>query len=283
MMARPAIGIDIGGTATKVVLVDASAATLARVAAVAAELGHAAPYPPRIGVAAPGNVDRAELVMLYVPVLGSEWAGTAVRDHLPASALLNDVQAMTLAEWRLGAARGAATALCVALGTGVGGGLVIDGRLHLGVDDTAGAIGHSTVEPCGTPCYCGNVGCLERYASGAAIALGAGTSDAADAAAAAIGGSRPATEAFERAAFYLAVAIANACALVTPDVVVIGGGVAAAGDLVMTPLRAELERRTRVVSMRATRLRLAELGDGAGAVGAALAAADAPNPTPEDR
>ena len=116
--------------------------------------------------------------------------------------LVNDVRALTLAELRLGAGRGAADLVCIALGTGVGGGVVIGGRLHLGLGH-AGEIGHTTVDPDGPLCGCGNRGCLDRMASAQSIAAAAGRADVAEAAAAARAGDRVALAAFARAGEYV--------------------------------------------------------------------------------
>ena len=121
------------------------------------------------------SADRAEALVRDVGAKLADCAvasldGDGKRGHRLTAAIINDVQAMTVAEHRIGAARNADDVLCVAVGTGVGGGVVIAGRLHTGVDSTAGSIGHLTVEPDGLVCTCGNRGCLEQYASGPAIA-----------------------------------------------------------------------------------------------------------------
>ena len=156
--------------------------------------------------------------------------------------LVNDVRALTLAELRLGAGRGARDLVCIALGTGVGGGVVIGGRLHLGLGH-AGEIGHTTVDPDGPLCGCGNRGCLDRMASAESIAAAAGRASVAAAAAAARAGDPVAREAFERAGEYVGRVLAGAVVLLWPERVVVGGGVADAGELLLEPLRAELRRR----------------------------------------
>jgi glucokinase len=229
-----------------------------------------------IGVALAGNVDARTGTALFAPALGESWTGYGVADHVAKAtsvpvAVLNDVHAMTLAEASVGAGRGATDVLCVAVGTGVGGGLVLSGQVRTGVIGT-GAIGHTTVEPSGLLCVCGNHGCVEVYASGPAIAAQAGQPTAQAAARAAGHGDPAAVEAFARAGRYLGIAVANVVTMVTPSVVVVGGGVSRAGDLLLDPLRAELVRRVRVASLTETRVVPAACGTEAGALGAAFQA-----------
>jgi glucokinase len=183
--------------------------------------------------------------------------------------LVNDVRALTLAELRLGAGRGASDLICIALGTGVGGGVVIGGRVHLGLGH-AGEIGHTTVDPDGPLCGCGNRGCLDRMASAESIAAAAGCAGVAQACEAARNGDRRAIAAFERAGEYVGRVLAGAIVLLWPERVVVGGGVAEAGELLLEPVRAEIRRRACVAPVDAIGVVRAELGAAAGAVGAAL-------------
>ena len=126
-----------------------------------------------VGVGAPGPLDRTRGVVLLTPNLG--WVNLPLRDiihdglQVPA-ALDNDANCATLGESWQGAARGARHAIGITIGTGIGGGIVVDGRLYHGASDVAGEIGHTTIEVDGRKCGCGNYGCLEAYASGPAIA-----------------------------------------------------------------------------------------------------------------
>ena len=134
--------------------------------------------PASAGLALPGHFDAAAGAGSLLPNLLGDWAGRPIAGPVGASlgvpvTLVNDVRALTLAELRLGAGRGAADLVCIALGTGVGGGVVIGGRLHLGLGH-AGEIGHTTVDPDGPLCGCGNRGCLDRMASAQSIAAAAG-------------------------------------------------------------------------------------------------------------
>ena len=282
------LGLDLGGTNVKCAVLedgrvvatdswptraaDGEDAVLERVAA----LGRAtvAPFgrPATAGLALPGHFEDGAGVLL--PNLLGDWAGRPIAgpvgDGLGVEVtLINDVRALTLAELRLGAGRGARDLVCVALGTGVGGGVVIDGRLHLGLGH-AGEIGHTTVDPDGPPCGCGNRGCLDRMAGAETIAAAAGQPTVAAAAEAARTGDETAVAAFARAGEYVGRVLAGAVVLLWPERVVVGGGVADAGELLLGPLRAELRRRACVAPVDRIDIVRAELGPHAGAVGAAL-------------
>ncbi|MEV7892546.1 ROK family protein, partial [Streptomyces sp. NPDC088357] len=164
--------------------------------------------------------------------------------------LIGDGVAITAAEHWQGAARGHDNALCMVVSTGVGGGLVLGGRLHPGPTGNAGHIGHISVDIDGDPCACGSRGCVERIASGPNIARRAvengwrpgpdGDTSAAAVAAAARAGDPVAVASFARAAQALAAGIAATATLVEIDIAVIGGGVGKAGDVLFTPLRKAL-------------------------------------------
>ncbi|MFE1296518.1 ROK family protein [Streptomyces sp. NPDC058731] len=200
--------------------------------------------------------------------------------------LVGDAVAMTAAEHWLGAARGVDNALCMVVSTGVGGGLILDGRLHAGRSGNAGHIGHISVDLDGSVCPCGARGCVEGLASGTAIAahaLAAGwtpppgsAATAADVAAAARQGDSIARSAYDRAAQALAAGIAATAALVELDLVVIGGGVAQAGDTLFAPLRRWMTRYAVLDFARDLAIAPAELALDAGLIGAAAAASAAP-------
>jgi glucokinase len=189
--------------------------------------------------------------------------------------LVNDVRALTLGELRMGAGRGARDLVCIALGTGVGGGVVIRGELHLGLGH-AGEIGHMTVVPDGPECGCGNRGCLDRVAGAESIAAAGGREDVLAVAAAARDGDERARRALEDAAEAVAIALGNAVVLLWPERVVVGGGVAAAGEALLGPLRLALARRAAVAPAARIPVVPAQLGTHAGAIGAALWSAEAP-------
>lgn len=290
------LGLDLGGTNVKWALVErdgsarvtaaGSAATHAhegpaRVVERLAEIGGGAlngAAPDSVGVGVPGLFDADSGTTAFLPNLPGDWAATPVAgpvgDALGAPAVLvNDARAFAVGESQLGAARGCRTAVFVTVGTGVGGGVVVDGRLHLGIG-TAGELGHQTVEPDGPLCGCGNRGCVEALACAGAIAADGGRATVEEIVAAAAAGEQRAREALERTGRYLGIALANCVLLLAPERIVVGGGVAGAGDLLLAPIRAELRERVRVAPVERIDVVQAELGPGAGAIGAALWAAE---------
>jgi glucokinase len=285
------LGLDVGGTNIKRVVLegdriverssqptrseDGVAAVLDRVVALARDAGEA----DSVGVALPGLFD-AEGRALLLPNLRGNWVGQPIAEPLRGALgrpvrLINDGHAFALAEARIGAARGADDVICIVCGTGIGGGLVIGGRLHLGVEDRGGEVGHHTVVEDGPLCGCGNRGCLETLAGARAIAAAAGQPSFDDVVTAARGGDGQALGALRRAAGYIGIAIANLTIFLTPQRIVVGGGVAEAGELLLEPLREEVHRRAgRVAPLHAIEIVPATLGSDAGAVGAALASAE---------
>jgi glucokinase len=231
-----------------------------------------------VGIGVPG---------LYDPVAGSTrflinmpgWAGCSVAPPVAAAlgiptALINDARAFGLAELRLGAGRGARSMVGLTLGTGVGGVIAIDGRIHMGHDGTAGELGHQTIEPDGPPCNCGNRGCLESFVRADRVAEACGVATPEAAVAAARTGDPRALAGLEEMGRYLGIGIANMIVVITPDRVVIGGGVAAAGDLLLDPIRAELRRRVWMTDLGEVAVVTADLGIWAGAIGAAVHGAE---------
>jgi len=190
--------------------------------------------------------------------------------------------AITAAEHWQGAARGHDNALCMVVSTGVGGGLVLNGRLHPGPTGNAGHIGHISVDLDGDPCPCGARGCVERIASGPNIARRAldngwlpgpdGDTTAAAVAAAARAGDPAAVASFDRAAQALAAGIAATATLVEIGIVVIGGGVGKAGDVLFGPLRRHLADYATLSFVQGLTIVPAQMGTDAGLVGAAAAA-----------
>jgi glucokinase len=210
--------------------------------------------------------------------------------------LLNDVRSITNGEWYFGAGRGVDTLAVFAIGTGIGGGLVINGQLHLGMGGTGGELGHTTIDFNGPRCGCGNYGCLEAYASGPAIAA-MGIKAVAQGLTTRIGdmcaydlnritpkliaraaqaGDEIAIEIYEQAGFYLGVAAANVCAAIGPRRIIIGGGVSQAGDLLLNPIRRTLHERVTVMPIEQVEIVQSQLGDNAGVIGVACWAAETP-------
>jgi glucokinase len=167
------------------------------------------------------------------------------------------------------------------IGTGVGSGLILDGRLWTGIDGAAGEFGHITVEPGGKACGCGNTGCLEQYASARAIAAPAGspeaggTCGAAAVAARALKGDPVAAAVFQQAGRYLGIAAAGVLNLLNLEAIILGGGVAGSFELLAVPMRNEIAARAFAIPGARVRVLKGELGDDAGVLGAAAAAFEA--------
>jgi glucokinase len=287
------LGLDLGGTNIKLVVLDGdevverrSEATRSDEGPVAVlervgELARSAGAVDTVGVALPGLFDHAGRGVL-LPNLHGDWVGRPIAAPLADSLgrpvrLINDGHAFALAEARVGAARGAEDVLCIVCGTGIGGGLVIGGRLHLGVDDRAGEVGHHTVVADGPPCNCGNRGCLETLAGASRVAEHAGKPSFDDVVESARSGDERSLAALRDAAAYIGIAIANLTIFFAPQRIVVGGGVAAAGDFLFDPLRAEVVARAgRVAPLDKIEIVPAALGADAGAVGAAIAGSEGP-------
>ncbi|HET6359338.1 ROK family protein [Streptomyces sp.] len=297
--------LDIGGTKIAGALVDGSGTILVRaqrttpakedgetvMRAVEAVLGELAASPlwvraGAVGIGSAGPVDASAGTVSPVNVPG--WRGfplvARVRGAvggLPVE-LVGDGVAMTAAEHWQGAARGYDNALCMVVSTGVGGGLVLGGKLHPGPTGNAGHIGHISVDLDGDLCPCGARGCVERLASGPNIARRAvengwrpgldGDTSAAAVAAAARAGNPVAIASFERAAQALAAGIAATATLVEIEIAVIGGGVAGAGEVLFAPLRRSLRDYAALSFVQRLTVAPALTGTDAGLVGAAAAA-----------
>lgn len=245
-----------------------------------------------VGIGSPGPLDRASGLVLETPNLG--WTNFPLRDlvsnltNLPAT-LDNDANCATYGEWWQGAGRDAHTLVGLTLGTGIGGGLVVDGEIHHGASDAAGEFGHMTIDTTGRKCKCGNYGCLEAYASGPNIAaravegLDAGIESvltdlvegsleeitAATVYEAVVLGDAFAHEVMRETAKVLGVGIANLINALNPDAVVIAGGVTRAGEHLFEPLNKEVRRRAFRSAVQACRILPAALPETAGVIGAA--------------
>ncbi|MEU0909719.1 ROK family protein [Streptomyces althioticus] len=297
--------LDIGGTKIAGALVDREGRILARaqrptparedgdtvMAAVGAVIGDlsasslwARAGAVGIGSAGPVDASAGTVSPVNVPAWRDYPLVAQVRDAaggLPVE-LIGDGVAITAAEHWQGAARGHDNALCMVVSTGVGGGLVLGGRLHPGPTGNAGHIGHISVDLDGDPCPCGARGCVERIASGPNIARRAlengwrpgpdGDTSAAAVAAAARAGDPVAVASFERAARALAAGIAATATLVEIDIAVIGGGVGKAGEVLFAPLRKALTEFATLSFVRRLTVVPAQTGTDAGLVGAAAAA-----------
>ncbi|MFI6347815.1 ROK family protein [Streptomyces sp. NPDC050560] len=301
---RHVIALDVGGTGMKAALAGADGSLLYEErrptrrergtdAVVAAILGFAEELrglgeqrygepAAAAGVAVPGVVNAATGTAVYSANLG--WRDLPLRDLLSARlagvpvALGHDVRTGGLAEGRVGAGRGADRFLFVALGTGIAGAIGIEGRVEPGAHGSAGEIGHIVIRPDGPLCDCGQRGCLERLASAAAVsrawaaASGDPDADAAGCARAVAAGDPRARAVWDDTVDALAAGLVTGLSLLDPDVLILGGGLAEAGDTLFTPLRAAVERR--VTFQPLPDLVPAALGDSAGCIGAGLLAWD---------
>lgn len=247
-----------------------------------------------LGIGAPGPIDRASGVVILTPNLG--WNNLPLRQRLAdalglPAALDNDANCAVLGEvWR-GAARGVKDAIGITIGTGIGGGIVVDGKLYHGASDCAGEIGHTTIDTEGRRCKCGNYGCLEAYASGPAIA--ARLVEAIDVGAescvpemvggdlskvtaqtvydAAQAGDDLAGEVVRDTAYYLGAGVANLVNIFNPEAIVICGGVTRAGERLFGPLQREVKKRAFKPAVSVCRILPGELDGTAGVWGAAKA------------
>lgn len=311
------IGVDLGGTNLRAAIADTDTgeicyqrkcptlategqeAVIQRIVQLIIELTQVSGIPANdikgVGIGVPGTPDVDTGVIQFLPNLPGKWLNvplqTIVQEHvhLPV-ALINDVRAITLGEWMFGAGRGAKTMACLAIGTGIGGGVVVNGQFHLGIGGTAGEFGHHVVEVDGLPCGCGGKGCLELYASGPAIAA-MGVKEVMHGHTTRIGelvnydlnridaeiifqaarqGDPVAKGIIERVGMYLGIAVGNILGIISPQRVVFAGGVSRAGDLLLTPIVKTVNERVHVIPVAKVEFVLAELGIDGGLVGAAL-------------
>jgi glucokinase len=311
------IGVDLGGTNLRAAVIDTttgqydhltSIPTLAREGH-AAVMAHMAELIEQvigasglnksdiggIGIGVPGVLDLEHGLTVFLPNLPGTWPNVPLRDEIAARVqlptyLINDARAMTLGEYTFGAGRGVDTIACFGIGTGIGGGLVINGCLHLNLGGTSAELGHTVIDMNGPVCGCGTRGCLEAYASGPAITA-LGLKAVVQGATTRIGemvdydlnlitpqvvfeaaraGDAIAKDIYEQAGFYIGVAVSNIIIAVGPQKVVIGGGVSQAGDLLLDPIRRTVAERVNVTSIEQVQIVRAELGPNAGLIGAGV-------------
>ncbi|GBL18250.1 N-acetylmannosamine kinase, partial [Actinomycetota bacterium] len=212
---------------------------------------------------------------LLFPNLPGPWkdfqilSPVASATNLP-TALINDARAFTLAEAIMGAAKGKNTVACYVIGTGVGGGVVIDGKIHLGSTGSAGEIAHQILKPDGLTCGCGSKGCAETLTNSAAIAKIAGTKTSEEAYIKAVAGNPQALAAFKEVGYWISIALTNVMVMLAPDAIIIGGGVAQSGDILLNEIRAQMALQSKIYPESAINIIPATLGFHAGAIGAAL-------------
>ncbi|HUU91486.1 MAG TPA: ROK family protein [Phycisphaerae bacterium] len=311
-MTKRYVGIDLGGTNLKLGLVSADGQILDQLttpteadggpehvlqrmaqavrdlsAQAGIELGSVA----AVGVGAPGPVHWDAGVVLFAPNLKG-WVNVPVRDTLgeklgmPVN-LENDANAAAYGEFRCGAGRNVNNLFLLTLGTGIGGGIILDGRLFRGTTDTGAELGHIVIQHGGRVCGCGRKGCLEAYASATAVvgrfreALDAGNSSGLaakkkvtceDIFVAAAEGDDLAARIVEETAEYLAVGITSILHVLNPEMVVLTGGMMAAGDAFLERVRHHVHETAFESAWKACQIRWSTLGGDAGILGAALAA-----------
>ncbi|WP_394941081.1 ROK family glucokinase [Psychromicrobium sp. YIM B11713] len=305
-----AIGIDIGGTKVAAGVVDEHGAVLAEqrrrtpgrdpraveatIVELVSELGKDHQI-DSVGIGAAGWMDLSGGTVLFSPHLA--WRNEPLRENLERLLrrpvmLTNDADAAAWAEWKFGKARGESRLVCITLGTGIGGAMVMDGRLERGRFGVAGEFGHQVIMPGGHRCECGNRGCWEQYASGNALGREARELARANSPVAqellrvvdgeidsitgtvvtelAQQGDPASIELIEDIGSWLGLGLANLAAALDPGMFVVGGGLCGAGELLLTPTRRAFKRNLTGRGFRpAARIELAELGSSAGLIGAA--------------
>lgn len=306
------LAIDIGGTKLAAGIVDAAGSILARgeVPTLATEgpesvldriirlAGDVLAAPrvsadaiQRIGIGCAGPVDRQAGLILNPPNLPG-WVRVPLVERIEKAlgrpaVLENDANAAALGEFRYGAGKGASSLVYLTVSTGIGSGIILDGKIWHGVKDGAGEVGHMTLLPDGPICGCGNRGCLEALASGPSIARRArealamerpsrlrvaGDFTAADVVRLAQEGDALAAEVWDETVRYLGLGVAAIVTILAPERVVIGGGVTQAGDFLFEPLRREVRRRVKLVAVESVSILPAALGPVVGILGAAAIA-----------
>ncbi len=300
---KTVIGVDLGGTNIVSAVVDekgkvagkdkrktlaslGAAGVLDRIAESVRAASRASGLPWKshlaVGVGSPGPLDPGKGVVIFTPNLG--WKNVPVvailREKLGKKVVLeNDANLAALGESWIGAGKGEKVVLCVTLGTGVGGGLIVDGKIFQGATGVSNHIGHIVVDPDGPRTPYGNSGVLEQYVSATGIvrlATEAGLKppageplEAYSFQKMAASGNRKALRVYEQAGRMLGVGLASAIHLLNPGMVILSGGVAGAGDLLVKPMMKELRKRCFKSHLKGLKFRMAKLGDNMGAVGAA--------------
>ena len=246
-----------------------------------------------VGMGVPGQHRSEEGICLFAPNFAG-WVNVQLVAPVEqalglATYMRNDVKTASLGEYRFGAGRGHRFMVMITLGTGIGGSAIIDGQLRLGSSEGFAEVGHMCIDPNGPRCGCGNHGCWEAFAGRdgiidrglRAVQTGRGTALAEAAASregltpraiaeAAQAGDRVAQEVLEETGFYLGIGIANLVQLYDPEVVIVGGGIAGAGEWLFGAMRRTVYARARMVTFDPERILSAQLGDDAGVIGASV-------------
>lgn len=297
MTRRRYLGLDLGGTNIKVAVVEITDDDAPEVVLTARYSTYADRGPTGVterlievgrtttdeigpvdgaGLGVPGLFETDTGRIVLFPNLPGPWPGHSLRDPIGnalgvPTALINDARAFVLAEGTVGAGRGRHTLIGLTLGTGIGGGIMIDGRIHLGEFGTGGEVGHQIVAPDGPLCGCGNRGCVEALARSDALTALAGESDVETVYRRAADGDETCQAAINTAATYIGIGLANVVTLLGPSCIVIGGGIIASGEQVLGPIREAMQSHVTLAPGDHVDVVAAELGNWAGAIGAALA------------
>ena len=311
-MKKYSIGIDIGGTNITVALVTGNGKILRKIrfptkaeegktktikcilkALGAIMKGLRSNSIEGIGIGAAGDIDQDRGVVRFSPNL--LWKDVPIvrliREKFNLKVVLdNDANAAAWATYILETGRKVKSLLCITLGTGVGGGIILNGRIYHGASGSAGEIGHMTLNPQGQRCRCGNYGCLETYIGSAYIVkkaireirkgekslikkiaggnLKSVTPETIQAAA--LKGDKLARRIWKEAGEYLGIALSGVINLLNPEVIVFGGGVARAGELIFKPMKAEIRKRTFKTPFEKVKFTCTRFGEDLGVIGAAL-------------
>ena len=309
-MAKVYASVDLGGTKIACAFAHADGSILCqdqilthahrgpedvveRIADLIQELTHKIGlHPAALGIGVPGLVDLQHGKTLFLPNLPTQWRNVPVRDKLEPRIgcpvyLLNDVRTATLGELTYGHGKTADTMAFFAIGTGIGGGIAVGGKLRLGVLGAAGELGHQTIIPDGPLCGCGNRGCLETLSSGPAITgqgiwlmrsgrapvlydLVGGDADKVtpkEMAQAATAGDESVRYVLIRAATYLGIGVANVVTILHPDLIVLGGSVAQIGELLFSTVQQTVRKRVGMFPTENVRILPSLLGANAGTLG----------------
>lgn len=307
MNSEVVLAVDLGGTNLRMAAVNAEGEILHRLKAATPQTRHAQDIVQAIVSAAADcrrNVGQGEITAIAaavpatvsaekgiilkapnVPALDGFRFAAAISSELNLPCILeNDANAAAIGEQAFGAAKGFENAVAVTLGTGVGGGIIINGKILRGIDGTAGEIGHICIEPHGHPCGCGSRGCLEQYSSATAIVRLARELEiqypntilknkqqltSADVYEAGKEGDELALEVFRQMGAYLGIALADLVNVLNPEVIVIGGGAGAGWDLFIEHVREQIRQRAFREPAERVKIVRAKLGDDAGILGAA--------------
>jgi glucokinase len=302
MASRRYIGLDLGGTNIKWAVVEQSgpdgwhtldrgqvstdtsreeASVVPQLASLAAEVraGVDDGEVVSLGVAVPGLYIPETGVVTFLTNVPGDWSATPTGEPIATAtglptALINDARAFGLAELRFGAGRDVDSFIGFTLGTGIGGVFAIGNRVIQGYRGQAGELGHQTIDPNGPWCGCGNRGCVEAYCRADQVAIVCGTADPREAIEKARAGDERAIAGLAEIGRYLGIGISNAITVLTPDLVILGGGWSSAGEFLILPIKAEMRRRVITTPVERVDVVLARLGTWAGAIGAAVHGAE---------